>query len=1158
MREPALCKRLRIPAPGIRLMMLLFFLLASATEGQEAPGTATPKQEDKKQAARRTKKSRPPAPALPVSWAKALPWRCIGPAAMGGRISAVAVYEADPSTWWAATASGGLLKTVNNGITFEHQFDQEASVSIGDVQVAQSDRKIVWVGTGEANPRNSVSWGDGVYKSMDGGKTWKNMGLRKTFQIGRIAIHPTNPDIVYVGALGRLWGTNPERGLFKTTDGGKTWKKIHFLDDKTGVIDVQMHPGDPETLIIATYERQRDGFDTNDPAKKIGPGSGLYKTTDGGETWKKITEGLPNCNLGRIGIDYYRKNPDNVFLVLESERIGKEPENAAYGGLSGQDADAGARLTRVTRSGPADKAGLKTGDIVLSIDGKTVHSYTDLLREIRMHKAGDKVKLEVSRNRKSVVVEVTFTKRPQGRSGRGGARRSRGGRSSRGARSAFATRMGGQRPNLQDQQGDKGHEYGGIYRSEDGGETWKRINTVNPRPMYFSQIRVDPGNDNYLYVLGISLYRSKDGGKTFTSDGGRGVHVDHHALWIDPKDGRHMILGTDGGTYVTYDRMARWDHLNHVAIGQFYHVGVDTRPDYRVYGGLQDNGSWGGPSRVRTGSGPVNEDWIKVSGGDGFVCKVDAEDPDQIYFESQGGSLGRRNLRTGERGRMRPRAPRGIRYRFNWNTPFILSHHNSRIYYTAGNKVFKSVDRGNRLKAISPGITHTRRGSATALDESPLDPDVIYVGTDDGALRGTRDGGHTWVNLFKEEKKEPEEAGDPEAKEPPEPETAARAPRSRRGSFLERMMENDANKDGKIQRSEVSDRMGRFFDRIDQNNDGVIDEAELKSIASSMGGSTRRGGSRRRATTRTPRAAGKPLHTLLPEPRWVSSIAASRFEAGRAYIALDGHRSDDDKPYAFVTEDFGKTWHDLAGNLPPGAGSTRILAEDIENQDLLYLGTEFFAFVSIDRGVTWTKLGSNLPTVAVHGFAQHPTAGEIVAATHGRSLWVLDVTALRQMTPEAMKEPAHLFQPGPATLWRREPTRGGTNRRFVGANPPGGAQIYYALSRKARSVTLKVLDPEGNTVRDLTAGPEAGLHRVLWNLQRSTSRSGQGTTRQPGRMRRGRPVRPGTYRLVLTVDGATHTRNLVVQVDPDYPDGQWLEYQGFEEEEEDPESDREH
>ena len=359
-----------------------------------------------------------PCQQLPEAWANKLHWRSIGPSTMGGRIIALAVYEAEPSTWWAATASGGLLKTTNNGTTFEHQFDRESVVSIGHVAVAQSDKSIVWVGTGEANPRNSVSYGNGVYKSTDGGRTWAHKGLAGTFQTGRIAIHPSNPDVVYVGSLGRLYGPNEDRGLYKTTDGGETWSKVLYVDDQTGVIDVDMHPTDPDTLMVATYERARDGFDTNDPAKRWGPGSGIWKTTDGGANWMRIKTGLPSCQVGRIGIDFYRSDPNVLMALVESEMISKQPEDAPYHGAQTAAADAGVKVTSVEparrRGGrgrrrneaekdeekqqkpaptPAAKAGLRKGDVILAVGGERVNSEEQLEHACRQHKAGDEVAL---------------------------------------------------------------------------------------------------------------------------------------------------------------------------------------------------------------------------------------------------------------------------------------------------------------------------------------------------------------------------------------------------------------------------------------------------------------------------------------------------------------------------------------------------------------------------------------------------------------------------------------------------------------------------------------------------------------------------------------------------------------------------------------------
>jgi photosystem II stability/assembly factor-like uncharacterized protein len=989
-----------------------------------------------------------PPPSLNPDWVKALQWRSIGPACMGGRITALSVYEADPCIYFVATASGGLLKTINDGITFEHQFDHEATVAIGDVCVAPSDPKIVWVGTGEGNPRNSVSYGDGVYKSTDGGKTWKNMGLRQSFQIGRLVIHPKNPDIVYVGALGRLYGPNSERGLYKTTDGGKTWQRILYVHDRTGVIDVKMNPADPETLLVATWERQRDGYDTHpgrpslpdgydsyDPVKKWGPGTGLYKTTDGGKTFHKLTAGLPTCLLGRIGIDYYRKNPSTVFAIIDSEQIGMGmPERAdgVYLGVAGEDADAGARLKEITRDSPAQKAGLKAGDIILAVDNRPVLSYKQLTDVLQGHKPGDKLAIKIARDRRAKDLTVILGKRPEGQPGQGATASKR----------PNSFWYGGQRENLQDKQGPQGYQYGGVYKSTDGGETWQRINSANPRPMYFSQIRVDPGDDRYLYVLGIALYRSADGGKTFKPDGGKEVHPDQHALWIDPHDGRHMIVGCDGGFYVTHDRMANWDFLNHLAIGQFYHVALDNQRPYHVYGGLQDNGSWSGPSRTLRNTGPMNEDWIVLGGGDGFVCRVDVNDPDAVYWEFQDGSIFRRNLRTGRSVVVRPQGPPGPDvtinwnkpflislgrnlllpflpnlvhkepHRFNWNTPFILSSHNSHIFYSAGNFVFRSLKQGEELRPISPEITRTRVGSATALAESPRNPEVLWVGTDDGNLWVTRDGGGKWTN--------------------------------------------------------VSGQVG------------------------------------------------------LPGPRWVASIECSRFAEGRAYVAFDAHRSDDDNPYLYVTEDFGQTWKSLRSNLP--WGSSRVLREDVVNPDLLFVGTEFAVWGSINRGASWTKLNNNLPTVAVHELAIHSSASEMVAATHGRSLWVLDITPLRQMKAQAVTAGAYLYQPNTVVRWRTEPERhspyGVGARHFIGQNPPPGAQLYYSLNKKADRIELKIVDYAGKTVRELKAPAEPGLHRIDWALTRSASGK----------------VAPGMYRVLLTVDGQEQVQSLQIEPDPVVPD----------------------
>lgn len=1152
----------------------------------------------------------PPSKAtVPAAWIDQLQWRSIGPANMGGRIIDMAVARDDPNVYWLATASGGLLKTVNNGVTYTHQFDREKVVSIGAVAVAPSNAKILWVGTGEANPRNSVSWGDGVYKSTDGGATWKHMGLSRTFQVGRIVVHPENPDIVYVGALGRLWGHNPERGLFKTADGGKTWKKILFVDEKTGVVDFRMKPDDPETLIVATYERQRDGFDTNDPAKKWGPGSGLYKTTDGGGTFKRLAKGLPRCLLGRIGIDFYAADPKVVYAVIESEKITQLPADSAFMGISGESVEVGVRLTAVNKDGPGAKAGLKKGDVIIRMGEVTVHSYDDFIFQIRQHKAGDKVKVELSRARKSVVAEVTFGKRPGGdeKKDKSAGKQPEDQR----ARKAgpFSSGLGGQRENIQGQQGPEGYDFGGVFRSDDAGETWHRINSVNPRPMYYSQIRVDPGDSNFVYVLGTQLYRSTDGGKTFSPDGAKGgVHVDHHALWIDPRDGRHIRLGNDGGFYVTYDRMATWAHHNTMAIGQFYHVTTDYARNYRVYGGMQDNGSWGGPNRVADIDGPRNEDWRRVGGGDGFVCAVDRDDPDLLYCESQGGFVFRQHLKTGDMTLLRPVPPKGRKYRFNWNTPFLLSHHNTKIFYSAGNHVFRSYSMGKGLKAISPEISATNKGSATALAESPVSPDVLYVGTDDGGFWMTADGGVTWIDLFelppekKQDSKQDKTQAKEKTKEKPaekaKPEQAAPqqevAPKAAAGSGFQRLVNAipgwDGNGDGVIEKSEAPADAEVLFKRLDGNNDGRVDQDELKAGAARLGvdlpgggkppaqaekqpakeakadekkppAEQPRQGTRKKpdkpeepekkaldqpkeAEKKKPAAwTGQSIKSLLPGRRWVSSLAASRFKAARVYAAFDGHRADDDAPYVFVSEDRGRNWRSLCGNLPNHAGSVRVIKEDLDNENLLFLGTEFGAWVSVDRGQSWTRLNGNLPTVAIHDIALQPASGEIVAATHGRSLWALDATVLRQIDADTLAAPLHLYKPNLAVQWRRTPRRGHNRLHgFTGQNPVDDAVIFYSLGKPAKKVALTIQDRQGNTLAEFPGGTKPGLYRVQWNM---AAQGGSGQ-REPsrGRRRRSRRVPPGIYALSLAVDNTTQTGELVITHDPDSPPDLWQKASG--------------
>jgi photosystem II stability/assembly factor-like uncharacterized protein len=594
-----------------------------------------------------------------------LPARAIGPANMSGRVVEVAVVEKRPSTLYVASASGGLWKTVNNGGSWEPVFDEQATLSLGAVAVSASDPKVVWVGTGEANARNSVSPGDGVYKSTDGCQTWKNMGLRDTQHVGRIVIHPLNPDIVYAAALGHLWGPNKERGLFKTTDGGRTWRCVKFINEDTGFIDLVMDPSDPDTLYAAAYQVRRDGFAGGNPSVQTGPGSGLFRTEDGGRTWQRLTEGLPERPLGRCGLCVYRKDPRVVYAVVQTDRTATLVQGQA------------ANLNEVVSRGPSGKQ--------------------------------------------------------------------------------FRRRLG--------------PDDGGIFRSDDKGKTWKQVNSLVPRPFYYGQIRVDPNDDRRLYVLGIALHLSLDGGRTFRlGNAAAGTHGDYHALWIDPADSAHLVLGCDGGLNFSYDRARSWEHLKNLPISQFYAVAADMRRPYRVYGGLQDNGSWGGPSATFDVAGITFADWFNVLPGDGFYFQADPADPDTVYAEMQWGRLRRVSLKTGrakniqptpggkgKAANVRPRPSPGTpEFRFNWSAPVLLSPHDPRVVYIGGEFLFRSLDRGDTWDIISPDLTRGPPGPSphaghtiSTLAESPLRPGLLYVGTDDGRLHVSRDGGRRWTDLSK-------------------------------------------------------------------------------------------------------------------------------------------------------------------------------------------------------------------------------------------------------------------------------------------------------------------------------------------------------------------------------------------------------------------------
>ncbi|MBM4167319.1 MAG: hypothetical protein FJ218_10440 [Ignavibacteria bacterium] len=800
--------------------------------------------------------------------------RSIGPAVMSGRVSDIALDQTDANTFYVALGTGGIMKTSNNGFTFDAIFEKENVAAIGAMAISPSNTKYVYAGTGEANDRNSSSWGDGVYLSTDAGGSWKNIGLKESKTIARIVVHPKDSLIVYVAAMGDLWNSGGERGLYKTTDGGKSWNGILIAEKPFNTIvgcgDVALDASDSSgnTLYAVLYARQRTPWSfsygvecTN--GKDIG---GIFKSTDAGTSWKKLENGLPK-QTGRIGLSLYKKNPKIIFAVLQSDE----------GGTS-------------------------------SIDDVT-------------------------------------------------------------------------------------QKRGGIFKSENGGETWNRVNALNPRPFYFSQIRVDPNDSNRVYVLGFALHVSEDGGKTFREDSFGKVHPDCHALEIDSKNPKHIFLGTDGGVYVSYAYGKGWVHLNNFAAGEFYRVAVDNSTPYRIAGGLQDNLNWLGPSATKTKDGILNSDWLNIYGGDGFYCVFDANDSDVVYAESQQGYVHSFNIRTGETRGLRPEPSEGqTAFRFHWNSPLIGSLHQKGSLYLAGNRVFKLWNNGKEWSVISPDLSSQdvkkimttgsgaeNFGVVYALAESPLKQGMLWAGTDDGKLWLTENDGDTWK------------------------EVTENVPKNARGF-------------------------------------------------------------------------------------WISRIEASHFDDNVAYVVISGYRTGNYAPMVFRTSDKGKTWTSIANNIPP-MEPVKVIREDVKNPNVLFLGTEFSLYVSLDRGLHWSTFGK-LPTVAVDDIVIQPREMDVVIATHGRSLYIVDdIRPLQEFVDSVQTKDAHLFSIRDAFGYF--PYEGFSEWNgvavFRGQNPPTGAIFnYYIKEFTGDGVSISISDTSGKIVANLGGSGTPGFNRIVWDLRWSS------------------------------------------------------------------------
>jgi len=849
---------------------------------------------------------------------QALHPREIGPAVTGGRVHDIEAVPGNPSTLYVASASGGLWRSTTQGHTWTPLTDRLPVSTFGDVALAPSDPSIIYAGTGEQNNRQSTSWGNGVYRSDDGGDSWRHLGLEETRHIGKVEVHPANPDVVYVAALGNLWAPSSDRGVFRSRDGGRTWEKVLYVDEHTGAVDMVMDPVNPSVLYAATYQRLRRAWGFNGG----GPGSGIYKTTDGGDTWTELTNGIPAEDKGRIGLAISASNPSVLNALIETA------------------------------------------------DRNTT----------------------------------------------------------------------------------------GTYRSEDGGASWTRVNPLNGRPMYYSEIFIDPNNPDRVYNLATDTHRSDDGGRSYTEIAVRptydvGVHADQHALWIDPNDSDHLYLGGDAGLHESFDAGDTWRKINNFAISQFYAIGVDMRTPYHVYGGLQDNHSFEGPSETRRWIGIVNDDWKQVGFGDGMYWQPNRFDTTQAYGSSNGGSYFRLDTRTGDMLDVSPIPPEGEEdYRFDWTSPMATSKHDPNTLYLAGNRLFISHDRGSSwsrtqdlskqvdrdtvalMGVLGRDITVSRNdgtgsyGEAVTLSESPVDPVVLWVGLDDGNLQVTRDGGTTWTEV-------------------------------------------SGNVPG------------------------------------------------------------------LPAGTYPSRITASSTGPGVAYATFDAHRDGDFAPYVYRTEDFGRSWTPLHGGLP--TGSVNVIVEHPDNPDVLFLGTEHAAFASSDRGATWAKI-PNLPTTAYDDMVIHPRDKDLVLGTHGRGIWILDDTRpLAEWPGGALEAPVQLFSMGPATMfvyWKDTSYRG--NAEYAGENPPDGALITYRIASGDGDATLRVVNREGRTVREMRVPGDAGVHRVNWDLRWGMPGEVERWDRFEHDMlarpieARGAWVSPGSYTVTVEAGGRTASGTLVVQGDP--------------------------
>jgi photosystem II stability/assembly factor-like uncharacterized protein len=846
-----------------------------------------------------------------------LEWRNVGPVVQGGRLVDMEVVPGQPYTFYAAYASGGLWKTTNNGHTFKPLFDDQPTMIMGDIAVDPNNPETIWVGTGENNSSRSSYGGMGIYRSDDGGENWRYMGLGDSDRIGRILIDPNDSDRIYVASLGKLYTAGGQRGIFRTTDGGKSWEAVLEGGDWAGIIDMVFKPDDASTIYAASWDRKRRPWDFSEG----GTGSAIYKSTDGGDSWSHLDGGLPRTEyVGRIGLAVSAASPDTLYASIDNQeplpeeqwQLGDRPVNAK-------------RLRQMSKEQflAQDKneieGFIRSSDMDVNVDADKLIEWVKT----------DKVSIQ------DIVDEL------------GDANAN-----------LFNTDIVG----LQ------------VWRSDDAGASW---NITHDGPLdqvvysygyYFGEIRVSPKDAEQVYVLGVPVVKSDDGGKSWFSVQGPKVHSDHQSMWINPEHPDHMMIGNDGGADVSYDGGQTWVKLDAQPLGQFYTVNVDMAEPYNVYGGLQDNGTIRCSS---TNKWQTGENCRRINGGDGMYVAVDPRDNKTTYSGSQFGYYAR--LKGGERDEVRPRNAFGDpALRYNWNTPVILSPHNADVVYFGTNKLYRSMDQGDTWTAISDDLSRSKKrgdvpfATLTTLSESSLQFGLIWAGTDDGQVWVTSTSGVSWKNV-----------------------------------------------------------------------------------------------------------AGK-----LPKDRWVSRVEASSHQLKRAYVSLNGYRDDDIRAYVYRTDNLGKTFKDISKGLPDEA--VNVIREDPMMENILYVGTDSGVYVSTDRGDSWSALQGGLPNVPVHDLVVHPRERELVAGTHGRSIWIVDLLPLQDLAEAGMDTALKVFYVDDVEASRY--WRGERSRWYYKADDAPNSKVTY-WSNSAGTADIEILDENDSVVWRLSSDSVKGMNSFEWDLR---------------------------------------------------------------------------